>query len=60
MSTCCCSMAGTRACDTCSNGPSSLGVGFVPPSHYSPMETTEEIVRRVMKEILDAGTTKLN
>lgn len=54
MSTCCCSMAGTKACDTCTNGPSnqagSIGNGFVFPSYYEPMETTEEMIRRIIKE----------
>lgn len=43
-------MAGTKACDSCTNGPSGFPIGYIHPSYYSPSETPEEMVRRIIQE----------
>ena len=53
MDTCLCSMAGTRACDTCKKGPSMYEPGWVFPSYYEPKESTEAMVLRLIKEAID-------
>ena len=53
MKSCACSLAGTKACDTCVNGPANWPDGYELPSLYEPVETQEELIRRVIKEELN-------
>ena len=53
MSTCCCSLAGTRACDTCPNGPSRYPYQIWPiPIRTKIIEKYEngKLIERIIEE----------
>ena len=52
MMVCGCSMAGTKACETCLNSPA-RNIGWEVPSLYEPIETQEAMMRRIIKEELE-------
>ena len=48
MISCACSLAGTRACDTCLNGPSQLGFRDAPT--YNQYEEIIRLLKKIVQE----------